>query len=174
MMNKTRNIMTQNSNIDIQYFQPMIHTQSILMAIMVIAIVSSLLSSIMSMNRYILLMTRAMSIKLTFTITQSHLHMRYHTQIFMMFITKLMMILSMVMVMHTILSINNHSTLKFTMKRITMTMVISSGITIAQYIRLTVQFMMNIQLTSLLTMLLSTTQWIITQTIMETPTLLWQ
>ena len=174
MMNKTRNIMTQNSNIDIQYFQPMIHTQSILMAIMVIAIVSSLLSSIMSMNRYILLMTRAMSIKLTFTITQSHLHMRYHTQIFMMFITKLMMILSMVMVMHTILSINNHSTLKFTMKRITMTMVIGSGITMAQYIRLTVQFMMNIQLTSLLTMLLSTTQWVITQTIMETPTLLWQ
>ena len=174
MMNKTRNIMTQNSNIDIQYFQPMIHTQSILMAIMVIAIVSSLLSSIMSMNRYILLMTRAMSIKLTFTITQSHLHMRYHTQIFMMFITKLMMILSMVMVMHTTLSINNHSTLKFTMKRITMTMVIGSGITMAQYIRLTVQFMMNIQLTSLLTMLLSTTQWVITQTIMETPTLLWQ
>ena len=174
MMNKTRNIMTQNSNIDIQCFQPMIHTQSILMAIMVIAIVSSLLSSIMSMNRYIPLMTRAMNIKLIFTITQSHLHMRYHTQIFMMFITKLMMILSMVMVMHTTLSINNHSTLKFTMNRITMTMVIGSGITMAQYIRLTVQFMMNIQLNSLLTMLLSTTQWIITHTIMETPTLLWQ
>ena len=165
--------MTQNSNIDIQYFQPMIHTQSILMAIMVIAIVSSLLSSIMSMNRYILLMTRAMSIKLTFTITQSHLHMRYHTQIFMMFITKLMMILSMVMVMHTILSINNHSTLKFTMKRITMTMVIGSETITAQYIKLMVQFMMNILLTSLLMMLLSTTQWVITHTIMVTRTLLW-
>ena len=67
MMSKMRNIMTQNSNIDTQFFQSMIHTQSILMAIMVIATVLSLPSSIMSMNKYILLMMKAMNIQLTFT-----------------------------------------------------------------------------------------------------------
>ena len=68
MMNKMRNIMTQNSNIDTQFYQPMIHTQSILTAIMEIAIVLNPPSSIMSMKRYILLMMRAMNTKLTFMI----------------------------------------------------------------------------------------------------------
>ena len=67
MMSKTRNIMTQNSTIDTQFYQPAIHTQSILMAIMEITIVLSLLFSIMSMNRYILRMMRVMNTKLTFT-----------------------------------------------------------------------------------------------------------
>ena len=58
--------MTQNSNIDTQFYQPMIHIQSILTAIMEIAIVLNPPSSIMSMKRYILLMMRAMNTKLTF------------------------------------------------------------------------------------------------------------
>ena len=66
MMNKMRNITTQNSNIDTQFYQPMIRIQSILTAIMEIAIVLNPLSSIMSMKRYILLMMRAMNTKLTF------------------------------------------------------------------------------------------------------------
>ena len=60
--------MTKNSNIDTQSYQHMIHTQSISMAIMVIAIVLSLLSSIMSMNKYTQLMMRVTNIQLTFTI----------------------------------------------------------------------------------------------------------
>ena len=59
--------MTQNSTIDTQSYQPTTHTQSILMAIMEITIVLSLLSSIMSMNRYILRMMKVMNTKLTFT-----------------------------------------------------------------------------------------------------------
>ena len=88
-----------------------------------------------------------------------------------MFITRSMMTLSMVI--HIIRSISNHSTLKSSMRSITMTMEIGSETITAQSIRLMVQSMMNTLLTLLLTTLLSITQLIITHTIMVTPTPLW-